>query len=95
MTEKTNHLLITLDSPELQYHILDLYHLGKSKYELSRKYEIPLSILEDWIYQSNLSFDHQAYHWQVPMQALSHLYLENKQLKKENERLKQTLCTDS
>lgn len=75
---------------EFKHQIVTLYHHGKTRAELIREYELTPSALNKWInnYETTGSFKHQD-NLSDEQKRLNELEKENKQLKMENDILKQ------
>ena len=67
-------------TPEFKQQLVDLYRSGKRKCDIVREYDIAKSLLDKWIAQDNRTPEQQE---------LIELRKQNKQLKMENDILKQ------
>jgi transposase len=77
-------------SEEFKQQIVQLYNIGKSKAEICREYDLAHSLLDRWIQRINSSGSTRERDNRTPEGIeLLKLRKENKQLKMENDILKQ------
>ena len=77
-------------SEEFKQQIVQLYNIGKSKAEICREYDLAHSLLDRWIKRINATGSTRERDNRTPEEIeLLKLRKENKQLKMENDILKQ------
>jgi len=77
-------------APEFKQQLIDLYRSGKRKADIVREYDIVSSLLNKWIEQAENTGSFKEKENRTPEeQELIELRKQNKQLKMENDILKQ------
>ena len=77
-------------SEEFKQQIVQLYNIGKPKAEICREYDLAHSLLDRWIKRLNSTGSSKECNNRTPEEVELHkLRKENKQLKMENDILKQ------
>lgn len=77
-------------APEFKQQLIDLYRSGKRKADIVREYDIVSSLLNKWIEQAEKTGSFKEKENRTPEeQELIELRKQNKQLKMENDILKQ------
>ncbi len=90
MTEQKQKRKPRKYTDEFKKQLVDLYHSGKRRCDICRKYDISTSVFDKWVKQSDNSGSfHEKDNRTLEQKELIKLRKENQQLKMENDILKQ------
>jgi transposase len=90
MTEQKQRRYPRSYTDEFKKQLVDLYHSGKRRCDICREYDISTSLFDKWVKQDqNSGSFHEKDNRTPEQEELIKLRKENKQLKMENDILKQ------